>query len=491
MRLTVTQWAKWLAGIRWLALLAALCAGRAAGVHADQQKGDAPKPPEDAPPTVALVLTPAAEPRPALRYPLFPPLLDRQPGNAAVFYNKAVLIYKQNADLAQQSEKMSQWTEAPRADLPLSEIEKALQRWHNVFEEIRFGAKREQCDWQLPYREQVPFSILLPEIQELRAVVRALVVQARLEVAQRQFDEAVNTLQTLYALARHVALGDTYIHALVGIATLNQLSRVHEDLVQQTGAPNLYWSLAWLPRPFVDLRHGSEFEMSTVYLWRPEFLHLDRQTRTPDGWRQLYEEFIDALADFDSGVDKQQRRLVMLGRAIKGYPRAKQELIDGGRLPEQVEAMSVAQVLLLHMVQTYNELRDDHFKWTNLPYAEARAGMDKADRHLRERGRHREIIPLAQLLLPAVQHAANAQARGERTIAVLRTIEALRIYAAAHAGRLPEQLDEITEVPVPSDPFTGGPFLYECSENKAVLEAPLFEGMPSQMGKRYEITVAK
>ena len=35
-----------------------------------------------------LVVSPAGEPRPALKYPLLPPLLDRQPGNAAIMYTR-------------------------------------------------------------------------------------------------------------------------------------------------------------------------------------------------------------------------------------------------------------------------------------------------------------------------------------------------------------------------------------------------------------------
>ena len=42
----------------------------------------------------------------------------------------------------------------------------------------------------------------------------------------------------------------------------------------------------------------------------------------------------------------------------------------------------------------------------------------------------------------------------DRHVATFRVIEALRLHAAAHDGRLPESLDEITEVSVPEDPAT-------------------------------------
>lgn len=457
--------------------------GRAAEPKADFQ------PPKDAPPTTRLVLRPAAESKPALKYQLLPPLLDRQPGNAAVFYNKAGLMYQQNAELAKQGDKISQWNDLPFDQLPLDEIEKTLAPWSAVFAEIGLAAKREECDWQMPIREQTPFSIMLPEIQTLRAVARALRLRARWQVALHQYDDAVDTLQTAYAMARHSAAGPTIIQGLVGIAFIGIMAQIHEDLAQQPGAPNLYWALTWLPRPLIDLRHAHEFEMATIYLWKPELRRLD-EPRTADAWRQLYDELARGLSDIDPGMDTDERRLILLGKAIQGYPRAKRELIDRGRLPEQVESMPVAQVLLLHTMQTYDDLRDNEFKWAALPYWEARDGMQEAVKQLGS-GADREVIPLAQLFLPAVESVAQAQPRGERTIAMLRTIEAIRLYAAAHDGRLPEQLDDIKQVPVPSDPVTGGRFAYQRSESKAVLEAPLLEGMPPQLGKRYELSIAE
>lgn len=469
-------------------LIAVLSLAHAAAVAAEPKA--AAKKPEEAPPTVRLTIRPEAEPRPALKYHLLPPLLDRQPGNAAVFYNKAALMYQQNAALAKQGDKVSEWNDLPLDKLPLDEIEKTLAPWSTVFAEIGFAVKREHCDWQLPIREQVPFTILLPEIQTLRALARALRLQARWQVAQRQYDDAVGTLATMYAMARHCGEGQTLIQGLVGISFVGMVAQVQEDMAGQPGAPNLYWALTWLPRPFIELRRANEFEMDTIYLWKPELRRLG-QPRSADAWRDLFDDLAQGLSDLDPGMDQDERRLILLGKAIQGYPRAKQELIAAGRLSEQIEAMPVAQVLVLHTVRTYDDLRDNQFKWMGLPFWQAHDGMQRASERLRAESRRREIIPLAGMLLPAVQSVSNAQARGERTIAMLRTIEALRLYAAAHDGRLPKQLDDIHEVPVPHDPLTGGPFIYELSDNTAVLEAPLLEGMAPQLGKRYELRVAR
>ena len=48
----------------------------------------------------------------------------------------------------------------------------------------------------------------------------------------------------------------------------------------------------------------------------------------------------------------------------------------------------------------------------------------------------------------------------DQRIALLRHVEALRMYAAEHDGALPAKLSDVS-VPLPDDPFTGKPFHYE------------------------------
>jgi hypothetical protein len=81
------------------------------------------------------------------------------------------------------------------------------------------------------------------------------------------------------------------------------------------------------------------------------------------------------------------------------------------------------------------------------------------------------------VLLPAIGAVHQAAARSQRAIAVLRLIEALRIYGAAHEGRLPETLNDLTEVPVPIDPFTGKPFEYRREGDRAIIEGPPMPGL--------------
>ena len=155
--------------------------------------------------------------------------------------------------------------------------------------------------------------------------------------------------------------------------------------------------------------------------------------------------------------------------ALQGYPRAKRYLIEQGRTAAEVEAMPVAQVILLYTVQIYDELSDEQFKWFFLPGGGGAKGWNGPNGvWARQFAPERSFRSL--LLLPASAAAKNAETRCEWTVAILRIFEAMRLYAAAHDGRWPDRLSDITEVPIPMNPFDGESFIYHREGNKADLD---------------------
>ena len=438
---------------------------------------------EDKTPTVKLVLHPAPEPRPALKYQLLPPIVDRRPGNAAVLYGKVTAEQQQFFGNQELWEKIQRWIDTPLNEFPKEEARNVLRG--SQFKFLDRAARCEYCDWQLPLRDEPFYEILLPELQQTRSFGRMLAAKARLQIAEGQLDEAVHTLQTGYALARHAGEGQTLINALVGIAITSIMSKQVETFIEQPGAPNLYWALTNLPDPLVDMRPGIETEWAMINLSYPDLRNLDKKDYSPEQWRERLNKLTGAVLSFADGAPKIGSELITTALAMKGYPLAKQGLIEEGYKPEEVEAMPVPKVVLLYTMRTYEELRDEIFKWYAVPYPQALAGMEKAQADLRD-GLRREVIPFASILLPALQAAHRADARGRRTIAVLRVVEAVRLYGAAHEGNLPEKLSDITQVPVPNDPMTGNPFIYRRTGTTAILESPGGE----QHGLRYELTFA-
>ncbi|HWB11869.1 MAG TPA: hypothetical protein VG826_21745 [Pirellulales bacterium] len=458
---------------------------------ADQASPDDRSPPsDDQAPTRRLALYPAAEPKPALRYRLLPSLIDLRPGNAAVFYNKAALMFSQGAK-TDELKKVDEWLEMPIQQLPQAEVAAFVDRWQNVIRELTYASLREDCDWQTPIREQMPYTILLPEVQEMRALARLIGLKARLEIAQGKFDDAVRSFGIGYAMAVHVARGPTLIQALVGMAIANMVTSAAMDLCQQPDSPNLHWAFTALPNPLVGLQRANQFEFDMFYFWHPEWRHRAGNTYSAAEWQRGWEALADSMAEFDPSWAGNGGPLRVLGRAVRLYPQAKRWMMEHGRAEDEVERMPVAQVLLVYTLDTYDQLRDERFKWAGLPYREMHRRLHEENESLRRESEEREIVPLAGTLLPAIFNVALAQARSDRNFCLARIIEALRLHAASHQGRLPERLSDIEEVPIPHDPLTGGDFVYRLSGETAVLETPLPEGMsPRQHGLRYEISVA-
>jgi hypothetical protein len=441
-------------------------------------------------PTSTLVLQPADEPREALKYQLLPPLLDRTPGNAALQYGKLALIISEPKD-KDDMENVGKWLDMPLDKMPREQARQMIQRYqHRVLDDLDAAARRDRCDWDLRLREGNYMRLLLPELQPLRSLARLVALKARLEVADRKFDEALHTLQTGYAMARHVGQGGTLIHGLVGVAIAQSMSAQVQELLQQPGAANLYWALTALPQPLVDLRPALETELNGLYLWLPALRAIKEANHDVAFWQHLLDT-LDQTMKVELGMAPPAagfRGMATL-LALRGYPIARRALIEQGRSPAEVEAMPVPEVVLLYTVQTYNELRDRMFKWTFLPYPQARAGMQEAERYLKNQVASREIVPLASVLMPACGQVNFSVAKSERSFAMLRTIEALRMYAARHEGRLPEKLSDVTDVPVPLDPTSGQAFTYQRNGDTAVLESPHPPGRSPRDGLRVEVRI--
>ncbi len=79
----------------------------------------------------------------------------------------------------------------------------------------------------------------------------------------------------------------------------------------------------------------------------------------------------------------------------------------------------------------------------------------------------------------------------DRRLAILQCIEAIRMYAALHEGRLPVSLADMAQSPAPMDPITGKEFVYTTTGNQATLEGPAPSGDDPSHVVRYELTLTK
>ncbi len=325
-----------------------------------------------------------------------------------------------------------------------------------------------RCDnWEWQFRERIKtdgFGLLIPDVQQLRDFAHLLRLRSGLEIAEGHFGNAVKTLRIGFAMAKHANQSPTLIAALVAVTVATQMADRVSQLIEVAGAPNLYWPLTDLPRPFIDLRLGLQSERMIVNGMFASLAQAGIDVRTTPLSSQQLHVVVDGMSQLlegdgrPSGKDLTGMRMMLIGMTIKGYPEAKQYLLSQGVSAEFVEAMPRLQVVLIFALAEYDRLFDEMIKWQGIPYWQARPGLDMAERLVKEdRAKASELgrIPVAALLIPAVQKVFFAATRIDRKLAALRCIEAISLYAAGHEGKLTAALSDCMEVPNPCDPVPG------------------------------------
>lgn len=422
---------------------------------------------------IKLTARPAAAPTPALKYQLLPELKDMSPGNAALIYQRAHSPeWFGSLRKWLDEEKVYDWLELPRKDFPRDKV--SHLRHVPLLREVDLAARRENCDWEFTERvRKEGYAMLIPDVQGFREYAVLLNLRARVEIFDKDYAKAAYTLQTGIALGRHVSDAPLLINYLVGNAIiLTMLDRV-EELMQADDGPNLYWALTALPPRLTEPRKALQGERLALEAAVPEIrtietTHLTRAQQKKLG--QMLKDF-EVYALGAKPLPTLKRQFGVLVAGLKAYPRAKRELIAQGRKAEEVAAMPVIQVILIRSLQQYQHFQDELHKWMHVPYWQAHPGLERTTAEM-QAARGEGGSPFLDLL-PAVWKVYAASVSLERRIAALRCLEAVRLHAAAHKGKLPASLDAITIVPIPVDPATGKQFLYEVQGARVTLRAPL------------------
>jgi len=425
---------------------------------------------------VDLTIQGAALPKPALKYRLLPPFLDRHPGNAVPLYLKAIARESTSDTVWKEFyDKVYPSVEKPPAKLPVEQFQSTLRHFAGTLHSLEMATRRDRCDWEPPLREENPLAIRLPEVNQFREMARVLTAEIRLRVAQGKYDSALHDLQTGYAMARHLGDDSLLISSLVGCAIVGSMNSELEKLIQSPGSPNLFWALADLPDPLVDFRKSYESEEALAYLLFPEMQRPERLRYTPEQWSNLLDSYLKKLGEL-SESDTPISNLVRQAAIAAAVPISRERLVARGRAPAEVEKMPPAQALLTDVFESYDDYRHELFKWSALPYWQAREGIARSDARLKAASSAPLggiSASLARLLLPAISSVMRRHAEMQQQMAALRIVEAVRAHVA-EKGRLPASLGEIKDLPIPLNPATGKPFPYRLEKDRAVLTADGF-----------------
>jgi len=449
-----------------------------------------------------LEVSPAVQPRPALKHQLRPRYFEMVEGNAVRYYYRALFIHSElPEDLGNElSKEWDDWMEASMKDLPQKQIETFLSRHDQVFPEIKRASLREDCRWDLGVRDTTGpdfYGILLPEIQNMRALARLVALKARLHVARGEFEAAIDTLKQGYKMGRDGGEQPTLISGLVGLAITNMMDEVMLHLISAPDAPNMYWALRELPSDRIDFTRALQVEMEAPFRVFPFLKDAEKSERTPEEWRRAYGKTFGDLADLTGtfSPEAKHKELVPWGvsiLAMKAYPQAKKYLVEErGYTRAEVEAMPVGKAIAVHQADGLLYAYHEMFKLSLLPFDEAaKFDVEKKladDGYLSSEPFNRHgLLPIASMLLPAVTHVNAAELRSQRTLAALITVEALRMHAAKH-GAFPEKLSDLTEAPAARDPLTGDAIAYTLKDGVATLTLQAKPDFHISQTKAYEL----
>jgi hypothetical protein len=470
---------------------------------------------------VRMVVSPAAESVPAFRHRLMAREVDLKTGNSVPFYYRAQAemrpTMKRIREKFDEEKELDLWystgdESTPIAKLPLEKMREVNQMFDPIYRNyLRPAFECSECNWELGVRELrgvYVVSFLLPEFNDSRELARMMALRTRLAIAERRYDDAIVIMQNQYRLGHDVATVPFLVCGLIGIAIDGISNGTLIDMIGNPDSPNMYWALTELPQPLVNMQPAARFEMDFGPRMFPFIDRAETAEHAPEEWNRLFRESIrdftkvtgegpnltgngnhpDPLNDAKAGV-------AATGLGLIGYTHAKERLIAQGMERNELEKMAVGQVIAIYTERIYRRFSEDYEKLWYMPFADVRAASETVEKNLRAAsflgsGEDRELLPIVSVLMPAIQNVRSAQVRLEREIAALRVIESLRMYAADHDGQFPKKLDEITAVPVPSNPATSKPFEYRLDGKTAVLNLPPSDGLLGG-NRRYEIQIAE
>jgi hypothetical protein len=444
---------------------------------------------------IRLTVQPMPAPKPALRYLLLPELKEMNPGNPIQNYLKCYMEQQHFFFDKEVFKQREEYQSMPLRELPAKDL---LDYGRTALRQADWAARLDKPDWQiLPKLKTDGIGLLLPDVQQMRALAGALKVRFRAEVAMGHFDDAVRTAKTMFALSRHLGEHPTLIGDLVGIAIAAIAIGPLEEMLEQPGCPNLYWALTNMPNPLISVEKGMEGERVLI---RGEFSDLD------DGAPMSEEQIKKLLVHIDrvrevakieqkkpDEPDRSTRAwLDARNKDEKLVGAARRRLVEYGIPEERLARFPADQVLVLDQWREFEVSRDEAMKLMNLPTWQVQESLDQLAKANRPNDAASPGEALFAGLVPALYKVRLAQGRLEQRIALLRAVEALRLYAAAHDGKLPEKLSDVP-VPLPPDPFTGKPFRYEFDGTTAHVRGTPPAGQEKVPGYNihYEVVIRK
>jgi hypothetical protein len=152
----------------------------------------------------SLTVSAAPAPAPALKYRLFPRTSDRKEGNAVPMYLRFA-HERSDAQKKALQDKPAQWNKLPLEKLPLDEVKEFLNGQRYNLRQLELGARRKTAEWSYTLDAGDPIGLVLSDVQEMRMQPPLLILEARVEIAEGRFADAVRTLETGFSFSQQLS----------------------------------------------------------------------------------------------------------------------------------------------------------------------------------------------------------------------------------------------------------------------------------------------
>jgi hypothetical protein len=438
-----------------------LCLAAVAASPATTQSSLQPAPPKaDA---RSFELQPVAPSVPVGRYQLACDPLDELPGNAAIAYleasiwlTKDLMKSLDSADQANDSHDEKAF-EAAVAGLTLPGLSSQLE----------IAARRDVCDFECA-TQQTGGLTLLPHLNKLRMLGELVVLRAQYQLRRGQPAEAVKTLQLGYALARHAGQERIDVSGMVGEGLTATVNSALIELMSRPDAPNLYWAIQGLPHPLVRLATGDEGHRVVPLVDFPVLKKGRGGNIVAGDWRIFMDEKAAyetalrpeaALAQRVTDASAAAAAYALLPDAIAHYAQSRHVS------PEAAATVDPALLAATYVIEQFQVDSDEYYMMANLPYPQLLPLAKKLTQRLNETKASQAVGVWNQ----SFDRRVMVYARTDRQLAALGAVEAIRSFAAAHDGQLPQSLNAIVDTPAPVNPATGAAFEYHVDGNVATL----------------------
>ncbi len=409
--------------------------------------------------------------------------------NAALVYWRAFALMKEPADKTLGT-KVGDIAYGKR---PFDESDEALQALINdnrtALQLAREGALLDVCDFQLDHSKG--FDMQLPHLSKARSLMRLLLLEGKRFEHLGRWSEAVDNYLAAIRLGTHVATDRTIISSLVSVATIRASASALKDCVarmpsDESALHMIAEALSALPRDTGNWENAlrGEEELFDVLVTQLDNLvgvlsrrSVEMKAREQNGktLADVTSEILNqARKDDAAGYEKEYIDYITLMIGAQMGAVSEEELRDyvPGRLGSD-DIRKVAERLIVDddllrefrrlpelLERSRAESRSYYDRWIEIiekPYAKSRE-MHKA----LEAGIP-EMHLVARLFLPALSKLHKQKAELERLLAITRLATSLAAYKAQN-GNYPAQLSDLPGLQ-PTDPYSGGTFVYERTES--------------------------